>query len=105
MPRPDSHPFPLGTTVVSAVATPTQDLVLVREFDTRKQNYVVPAYGDEHPDQKNYLGYKLSFVAPSEDGTTAKWFYVADRQNQENYNYAITYSQNDPEFPIVVRRY
>lgn len=97
---------PLSKTVVSSYPTPEiADAILAVVKDISVASYKVDAYGTAHPDEKNYPGYRLSLIVPDDAAKTAKWFYVSDRQNQEDYNYALSYSQNDPDFPIVQRRY
>ena len=50
-----------------------------------------PAYGTLHRDQSKYPGYKLVYVDAADDMSKQKWFYAADRIEQEAHNWEVSY--------------
>lgn len=65
-----------------------------------------PEYGTAHPDVRKYPHHKLVFVEPEKGNGEQKWWYAADRQNQDAYNYQISYPyRGDTDFPRYSRTY
>jgi hypothetical protein len=49
---------------------------------------VVPTYGSAHYDAASWPNHKLAFIEPAdESGLLFKFWYVADRASQDNYNF------------------
>ena len=94
--------------VVSYPTPNISDLMVVQDVDTRVPGYVALEYGDLHPDQVTYPGLKLVFQQPLDQDANFMWvrrIYAKDRADQDEYNYAIKFSANDPGYPIYVRTY
>jgi hypothetical protein len=69
---------------------------------------VIPEYGTPHPNKKRWPNHKLVFVAEgdTERENVVKFFYAADRADQDLYNFS--YSKADiggVKFDSVTRRY
>ena len=96
---------------IPVVSYPTPnlgDLLVVQDVDTRLPDYAPLEYGDLHPDQLTYPGLKLVFQSPLDLGSDYMWVrrvYAKDRQDEDAYNFAIKYSDNNPAYPIYVRTY
>ena len=112
MPPNSRRPAPRALTpdnpVVSYPTPNISDLMVVQDVDTRVPGYVALEYGDLHPDQVTYPGLKLVFQQPLDQDANFMWvrrIYAKDRADQDEYNYAIKFSANDPGYPIYVRTY
>ena len=113
MARPDkgnnlprfTHP-PFSKTVAAQFPTPLiQDLVIVVAKEVNTPAYEVETYGAPHPDSEKFPDHKLALIQLSEDGLKAKWFYVADRDDQDLYNYALKFQAEDHTSAIYIRQY
>lgn len=63
-------------------------------------------YGDKHPEPTRYPNHELVFIAPHDQEGTYRWYYAAERANQDEYNYDIQYPYNgDTNYPRYVRFY
>ena len=96
---------------VPVVSYPTpnlDDLLVIEDVDARIPGYTPLEYGDLHPDQTLYPGLKLVFQSPLDQDANHMWVrrvYAKDRQDEDAYNFAIRYSDNNPAYPIYVRTY
>lgn len=96
---------------VPVVSFPTPnlgDLLVIEDVDARIPGYSPLEYGDLHPDQTLYPGLKLVFQSPLDQDSNHMWVrrvYAKDRQDEDAYNFAIKYSDNNPAYPIYVRTY
>lgn len=93
---------------VSLRPTPkVSDLLFYELKDSRLASYASPpAYGTRHPNLDKYPNHKLVFVEPSDESGWFKWWYAADRESQDDYNYAVTYPYaGDEAFPRYTRTY
>ena len=95
-------------------ATPkVADLVIVERVDASKNvNAATTAYesdyGTPHPDTSRFSGFKLALVKNSDDdqGQYQDWYYVADRTEQDKYNWEFQAAGGEsPRFNTVVRTY
>ena len=76
-------------------ATPkVADLVIVERVDSSKNvNAAATAYdsdyGTPHPDATRFPNFKLALIKNSDDdhGQYQDWYYVADRTEQDKYNW------------------
>jgi hypothetical protein len=48
-----------------------------------------PVYGTPHRDIGKYPSHKLVFVEPADEDGKEKWWYAADRESQDDYNYVL----------------
>jgi hypothetical protein len=46
------------------------------------------AYGDPYFDQKNFPNHKLVYVSPQSAEQWSRWYYAANRENQDEYNWS-----------------
>jgi hypothetical protein len=106
-PRPPQFNFPaVERTLPGSYPTPlVGDVVFVVQKNTTEPVYAVPVYGTRHPDTLNFPNHQLAFVHVSDDRQTAQWFYVANRQNQDLYNYAIKYIGDSAAHKTYIRSY
>lgn len=69
----------------------------------------IPEYGTPHPDSDKWPHHKLCFVREEPQAqreNVFRWFYVADRENQDLYNFESTrQSVGGREFQMVTRSY
>src|ERR1051326_6994783 len=99
------HPA-FGKSVTGSFPTPlVEDVVLVIAKEVNAPGYQVADYGTSHPDSNRYPNHKLVLIQPSEDGLKAKWFYVADRDDQDTYNFALKYKLEKQSSAIYIRQY
>lgn len=67
---------------------------------------VVPEYGTPHPDKNKYPKHKLIFAELSDRPGEYRWWYAADRTEQDKYNAQITYPYSgNREYPRYTRTY
>ena len=65
-----------------------------------------PEYGTPHPDRNKFPHHRLVFVEPSDVEAFYRWWYAADRENQDDYNFSVTYPYGgDEAFPRYTRTY
>jgi hypothetical protein len=67
------------------------DIVFYEYCDTVLPINQNPAYGSAHPNPVKYPNHKLSFIDAADDEGRVKWYYVADRTEQEEYNWRESY--------------
>lgn len=81
------------------------DVIIRQSFETTR--IAIPAYGTAHPDTTQYPNHKLVFVrVADEQGLTFEFLYAADRSDQEDYNYEITYPYGgEIKYPRITRKY
>lgn len=79
------------------VAFPTpdlRDLLFYENRDSDQGQNKDFVYKEPHPDPVKYPNYKLTHVAPAPTEAAPgnqRWYYAADRQEQENHNWRISY--------------
>ena len=95
-------------------ATPkVADLVIVERVDSSKNvNAAATAYdsdyGTPHPDATRFPNFKLALIKNSDDdhGQYQDWYYVADRTEQDKYNWEFQAAGGEsPRYDTVVRTY
>jgi len=101
------NPAPSIRQVALRPTPKVSDLLFYELKDSRLAAYSSPpAYGTSHPNTNKYPNHKLVFVEPADDSGWFKWWYAADRESQDDYNYAITYPYSgDEAFPRYTRTY
>jgi hypothetical protein len=67
------------------------DIVFYEYCDTVLPINQNPAYGSAHPNPVKYPNHKLSFIDAADDEGRVKWYYVANRTEQEEYNWRESY--------------
>jgi hypothetical protein len=81
------------------------DVIIRQSFETTRT--AIPAYGTAHPDATQYPNHKLVYVrVADEQGLYFEFLYAANRSNQEDYNYEITYPYGgEIKYPRITRKY
>jgi hypothetical protein len=67
------------------------DVVFYEYCDTVLPINQNPEYGSAHPNPVKYPNHKLSFIDAADDEGRVKWYYVADRTEQEDHNWRVSY--------------
>lgn len=95
------NPAP-GKGYVRQRPTPLVGDVLFYELRDRDvaANQTPPAYGTAHPDTRQWPDHKLVLVEPADTSGWEKWWYAADRDSQDNYNYRF---EKDGDRDLIVR--
>lgn len=81
------------------------DVIISQRFETTRT--AVPAYGTAHPDTTQYPNHKFVYArVADEQGLYFEFVYAANRANQEDYNYEITYPYGgEIKYPRITRKY
>ena len=81
------------------------DVIISQRFETTRT--AVPAYGSAHPDSTQYPNHKFVYArVADEQGLFFEFVYAANRANQEDYNYEITYPYGgEIKYPRITRKY
>jgi hypothetical protein len=88
-----SNPSPERFPVISFVGAGA-DLVFWEKVDMKMQRVKNAVIGDPHWDTKNYPHHRLVYKTPHDrDGDWHKYFYAADRENQDDYNFEFSAGQ------------
>lgn len=67
------------------------DLIFFEYVDSNLAVHQRPAYGTLHRNQVLYTGYQLVLIDAADDTGRQKWFYAADRIEQEAHNWQVSY--------------
>ena len=81
------------------------DVIISQRFETSR--VTIPAYGSAHPDSTQYPNHKFVYArVADEQGLFFEFVYAANRANQEDYNYEITYPYGgEIKYPRITRKY
>ncbi len=87
--------------------TPKVADVIYRQSFNENERVAIPAYGTAHPDSTRFPDHKLVHIKNvDEQGLDFEYWYAADRSNQEDYNYEITYPYGGSTlYPRITRTY
>lgn len=101
---------PLGGSNPAKTRVQTRPTPIVGDiifYETGPMPSPSPAYGSAHYDSANWPNHKLSFIRPADKtGLLFEFVYVADRANQDNYNWEITQADiGNTRFNAVTRTY
>jgi hypothetical protein len=67
------------------------DVIFYEETDTSIPGNAKPVYGSEHKNRAAYPNHKLVYVSPEGEGGKTRWWYAADRLEQEAHNWRVSY--------------
>lgn len=67
------------------------DLIFFEYVDSNIAIHQRPEYGTLHRNQALFPGYKLVLIDAADDSGRQKWFYAADRIEQEEHNWQVSY--------------
>lgn len=85
------NPAP-GRRRVLTFATPAiDDLIFYELKDSKLPENAPKAYGTKHPDRNKYPDHVLVYIAPAmeSDPDWVRWYYAAERADQDDYNFEI----------------
>jgi hypothetical protein len=85
------NPAP-GRRRVLTFATPAiDDLIFYELKDSKMPENAAVAYGTKHPDRNKYPDHVLVYIAPAmePDPDWVRWYYAAERADQDDYNFEI----------------
>lgn len=101
------NPAPTVRQVLTRPTPKVTDLLFYDLKDSRiPTNTNPPAYGTPHPDRTKYRDHKLVFVETADESGWMRWWYAADREAQDEYNFAVSYPYaGDEAFPRYTRTY
>jgi hypothetical protein len=92
-------PTPQRQRVLSFVSPDVGDLLFYETVDVQRVGDTnVPPYGTPHPDYKKWPDHKLVLISASDansdrQGRYFRYYYAAERQNQDEYNFECGSSQ------------
>lgn len=92
-------PAPVFQQLRSLPTPRIEDVIFFETVDCTRQE--IPQYGTPHPDAQKWPGHKLGYAeATDAQGLVWKWWYVADREEQDLYDGEKTLPYfNNPDFP------
>lgn len=101
------NPAPSVRQVITRPTPKVADLLFYELKDSRIPKYTnPPAYGTPHPDRDRYRNHKLVLVDNADESGWTRWWYAADREAQDDYNYSVSYPYaGDEAFPRYTRSY
>jgi len=86
----NQQPAPQRQHVLSFVSPDVRDILFYETHDTQRIGTDIPEYGTRHPDKKKWPHHVLIHAAQdSDDGQLYRFYYAADRQDQDIYNYEL----------------
>ncbi len=97
-----------GKPVVQTFSTPNlDDRVYVLRVDARKPNFVLPDQGDTYagPNADAFGDFQFATAKPCDQVGWYDFFYVNERENQDDYNFEVVYPWADRDYPQYTRTY
>lgn len=89
-PKPEIHP------VLTWLTPQVADLLFFVEKDAKLPVNQKFEFGDSFWDKTRYPDHKLVYVSPQDDQNWSRWYYAADREHQDDYNWELR--NNDTVF-------
>ena len=74
---------------ITFVTPRVEDLILFEIMDAQRVGTIFPAYGTAHPDTTKWPNHKLVHIRQGEDSQSYHYYYAADRDSQDSYNYEL----------------
>lgn len=105
------HPqAPARQRVLTSPTPAIADIVFYERHDSRLATNASGAsrreYGSPHPAKSQFPNHKLAFIEPDDQKGWEKWWYVADRDSQDDYNFETSYPYDGlKDFPRYKRTY
>jgi hypothetical protein len=97
-----------GVPIVQAWPTPNlADRIYVVRKDTSAPGFKMPEKGDAFDGRvpEELEGYKFATSKPVDQSGWVDLYYLNERDNQDEYNYEISYPYVDKNYPMVTRTY
>jgi hypothetical protein len=98
------NPIPFNTAVQTRPTPEWQDTLLYWDVETQKGSYLRQPYGADHPNVRDFAGYKLCQEQQTGENVSRQW-WATEFVNPDVYNYGISYDGEDAAYPVYVRRY
>lgn len=89
-------PAPHRQPVLTWLTPKVDDLLFFVERDARLPEHQKFEFGQAYEDKIRFPGHKLIYVSPQDDTNWSRWYYAADREHQDDYNWEI--QNNDTLF-------
>ena len=92
MPRSRSpkNPSPARHPVLTYASPDIQDLLFYIEVDSTLKPWKTPVHGEFYKDKNGeFPNHVLVHVTSADENGWVKWYYAADRENQDDYNFEI----------------
>lgn len=96
---------PTRQRVLSYLTPRVQDSLFFEEYDKSRSNH--PAYGTPHPRTTEFPDHKLCHLESTDmSGDFFRWWYIAEREAQDDYNWEFTKADiGGTKFNAVTRTY
>jgi hypothetical protein len=98
---------PVRSRTINPVTPLIADVLFTELVDCNRRE--LPAYGTAHPDTNKWPNHKLALIKPFQDGKREEiytFYYVADRESQDLYNWEYTQADiGGTKFDAVTRTY
>lgn len=96
--------------ILTSVTPKIADIIFYERHDSRlaknKRDSRQRNYGTPHPLKSEFPNHKLAYIEPDDNKGWEKWYYVADRDSQDDYNFETEYPYNGlKQFPRYKRTY
>ena len=96
--------------VITSATPKIADIIFFERRDGRLPKNQVGSefrkYGGNHPNPALFPNHKLAFIEPDDNKGHEKWWFVADREGQDVYNYEASFPNDGlTEFPRYKRTY
>lgn len=100
------QPSPERHTVLTYVSPNVADILFYEMVDSRLPKNATFTYGQAHRDPIRFPNHVLCYVGPADESGWQKWYYVAERESQDDYNFEhATADIGGVKFDTVVRTY
>jgi len=89
--KSNSQPAPQRQVVLTFATPSVADILFYETVDGQRIGTAVPDYGTPHPDSRRWPNHKLVFIQNDDEvGQMLRYYYAADRDAQDAYNYELT---------------
>jgi hypothetical protein len=82
-----TQPSPQRQQVLTFVSPKVADILFYETIDAQRIGPVLPEYGTPHPNSARWPNHKLVHASQDDDSQFYRYYYAADRDAQEEYNY------------------
>lgn len=86
-----NQPAPQRQKVLTFVSPKVADILFFETVDAQRVGSVLPEYGTPHPDVVKWPNHKLVYATPDEGSQFYRYYYAAERLDQEEHNWQVSY--------------
>lgn len=86
-----NQPAPQRQKVLTFVSPKVADILFYETIDAQRVGSVLPEYGTPHPDAVKWPNHKLVYATPDEGSQFYRYYYAAERLDQEEHNWQVSY--------------